>query len=103
MSTDIGQIITGAFFFGMRSCYYSTIPKGEAKLTHILRKGDIIFYRKYHKLTHNSGFIHLAEKVSPTFRTQNNRVNISTVTQWQIGKRLCIVLHPSEHGVGRKS
>ena len=28
LNTVIGQLIAGAFFFGMRSCEYSTTPKG---------------------------------------------------------------------------
>ena len=53
LNTAIGQLITGAFFFGIRSCEYSTTPKGEDKRTHILQKGDIRFYSKYRELSHN--------------------------------------------------
>ena len=66
-------------------------PKGGAKPTRILRKGSIRFYRKCHKLTHNSIRIHLVDKVSPTFSTQKNGVKNETVTQWQKGKPLCPV------------
>ena len=41
LNTDIGQLIAGAFIFGMRSCEYSNTPKGEDKRTRILQKGDI--------------------------------------------------------------
>ena len=74
LNTAIGQLITGAFFFGMRSCKYSTTPKGEDKRTRILQKGDIHFYIKLRKLSHDSGILHLADKVSPTFHTQKNGV-----------------------------
>ena len=43
LNTAIGQVTTGAFLFGIRSCEYSTTPKGEDKNTHILQKGDICF------------------------------------------------------------
>ena len=52
----------------------------EHKQTCILQKGGIEFYRKRHKLLHSIGRIHLAEKVSPAFRTQKNWVKNATVT-----------------------
>ena len=47
----------------------------------ILQKGDIHFYRKRRERSHDSGILHLADKVSPTFRTQKNGVKNATVTQ----------------------
>ena len=67
----------------MRSCEYYTITKGEDKRTCILQKGDISFYRKCRELSHDSGIFHLADKASPTLRTQKNGVKNATVTQWQ--------------------
>ena len=58
---------------------------------HILQKGDIHFYRKRRELSHNSGILHLADKVSPIFRTQKNGVKNSTVTQWRTTTTLCPV------------
>ena len=72
----------------MRSCNDSTTPKGGDKLTHILQKEDIRFYRKRRELSHNSGILHLADKVSPTFRKQKNGVKNATVTQWRTAKTL---------------
>ena len=43
LNTAIVQLIAGAFFFGMRSCNYSTTPKGEDKRTHILQRVDTRF------------------------------------------------------------
>ena len=57
----------------------------------ILSTGDIRLYGKYCKLTHNSGHIKLADKVSPTSRTQKNGVKNATVTQRRTGKLLLIV------------
>ena len=81
MNTSIGQLIIGAFFFGMRSCEYLTTLKGEDKLTFILQKGGISFYRKRRQLSHDSGILHLADKFSPTICTQKNGVKNVTVTQ----------------------
>ena len=58
---------------------------------HILQKGDIHFYRKRRELSHNSEILHLADKVSPTFRTQENGVKNATVTQWWTTTTLCPV------------
>ena len=57
----------------------------------ILQKGDIRFYRKRRELSHDSGILHLADKVSLTFCTQKNGVKNSTVTQWQTTTTLCPV------------
>ena len=46
LNTFIFQLTVGAFFFGMRSCDYSTTPKGDDKRTRILQKGDIHFLHK---------------------------------------------------------
>ena len=81
LKTAIGQLIAGAFFFGMRSCKHWTTPKGEDKCTRIIQKGDICFYRKRRELSHNSGILHLANKFSLTFLTQKNGVKNATVTQ----------------------
>ena len=91
MNTAIGQLIAGVFLFGMRSCEYSKIPKGEDKCRHILQKWDIRFYRKCREISHDSEIIHLADKVSPKFRTQKNVVKNSTATQWRTATTLCPV------------
>ena len=78
LNTAIGQLTAGAFFFRMRSCEYFTTPKGEDKGTRILQKGDIRFYRKSRDISHDSGILHLADKVSPTLRTQKNGVKNAT-------------------------
>ena len=75
----------------MWSCKYSTTPKGEDKNTRILQKGDIRFYRKHRELSHGSGILHLADKVSQTFRTQKDGVKNATGTQCQTAKTLCPV------------
>ena len=91
LNTDIAQLISDVFFFGIQSCEYSTTTKGENKRTHILHKGDIQFLRKCHELPHDSGILHLADKVSPTFRTHKNGVKNATVTQYRTSTSLCQV------------
>ena len=83
LNTAIGQLTAGEFFFVMLSFRYSSNPKGEDKITLILQKGYIRFYRERIELFHNSGILHLADKVSPTFGTQKNWVKNSTVKQWR--------------------
>ena len=97
LNTAIGQLIAGAFFFGMRPCEYSTTPKGEDKRTGILQKEGIRSYRKLRELSHDSGILHLSDKVSPIFLTQKNGVKNATVTQWWTTTTLYLVAS------GRKS
>ena len=89
MSMSISQLISGAIFLGMRSCKYLSNPKGEAKQTRILRKGDIRFYIKRCKLAHNSGCIYIEGKFSPTFGAYKNGVKNATLSQWRTVEFLC--------------
>ena len=57
----------------------------------IRQKGGIRFYRKRGEISHDSGILHLAYKVSPIFRTQKNGVKNATVTQWRTTTTLCPV------------
>ena len=59
--------------------------------TRILQKGDINLYRKLRELSNDSGILHLADKVSPTFRTQAKGVKNAAVTQWRTTTTLCPV------------
>ena len=85
-STDRRRI-----FFSMRSCEYYTTPKGEDKRTRILQKRDIRFYRNCRELSHESGILHIADKVSQTFFTQKNGVKNARATQWRTTTDLCPV------------
>ena len=91
LNTAISQLIAGAFFFDMRYCEYSKTPKREEKCTHILQKRDICFNIKCLKLSHNSGVLHLDDKVSPKLCTRKNGVKNATVTQCQTAITLCPV------------
>ena len=63
--------------------------------THTLNRG-YTFYSKCRELSHDSGILHLDDKVSLTFRTQKNGVKNGTVTQWQTSTTLCHVIIWSE-------
>ena len=43
-------------------------------------------------MSHDSGILHIADKVSPTFLTQKKGVKNATVIQWQTVTTLCLVL-----------
>ena len=79
------KILVFSFAASVRQNQFGTTRK------RILQKGDIRFYRKRRELSHNSGILHLADKVSPTFRTQKNGVKNATVTQWRTTTTLCPV------------
>ena len=65
-STRAEEILVSSFAASVQQNQFSTTRK------RILQKGDIQFYRKHRELSHNSGILHLADKVSLTFRTQKN-------------------------------
>ena len=96
LNTAIGPLIADTFFFGMRSYKYSTTPKGEDKLTRILQKEAMRFYRKRRKIPHDSGILHLADNISPTLRTQKKVSKNATVTQWRTVITFCPVCIWSE-------
>ena len=64
--------------------------KGVQTHTHPSERG-YTFYRKRRELSHDSGILHLANKVSMIFRTQENGINNATVTQWRTSTTLCPV------------
>ena len=87
----MGQLVTGAFFFGMRSCEYLTV-KGTRK-TRQLTVRDIRFFKKNIELRNkNSTFILYADTVSVTFTFQKNKKKMVTVTQPRSGKTICPVI-----------
>ena len=91
LSIAIGQLIAGAFLFGVRSFKYTTTTKRENKVTYIMQKGDTKFFIKQRKLTHSRSHINSSEKVFLTIWTQKNGVRNATATQWQTCKHLSLV------------
>lgn len=80
MHRAIGQLVTGAFFFAMRSCEYSEAI--GSRRTKTVQIGDIIFRRKGKTIdsAHESDLAK-ADTVSVTYRTQKNGDRGVTVTQ----------------------
>jgi Phage integrase family len=76
----IGQLVTGAFFFAMRSCEYS--EAGGSRRTKTVQIGDIVFRREGKTIdsAHGSALAK-ADTVSVTYRTQKNGDRGVTVTQ----------------------
>ena len=83
--TRAEEIILSSFSASVRRNQLGTTSK------RILQKGDIRFYRKCRGLSHDSGILHLADKVSLILRTQKNGVKNSIVTQWRTTTTLCPV------------
>ncbi|KAI2509947.1 hypothetical protein MHU86_4512 [Fragilaria crotonensis] len=77
----IGQLVTGAFFFAMRSCEYS--EASGSRRTKTVQIGDIVFRRNGKTIDgapHESALVN-ADTVSVTNRTQKNGDRGVTVTQ----------------------
>ena len=89
-TTTIGQLTTCAFFFAMRSCEYSTVPrKGR---TTIITRRDLQFYRNKVLLRHTDPNLYeKATTVSVTFRDQKNKQKMIMVTQHKNNTELCPV------------
>ena len=60
-------------------CLSATKPVRHNQETHPSERG-YTFYRKCRELSHDSGILHLADKVSLKLRTQKNGVKNATVT-----------------------
>ena len=85
LNTAIGQLITGAF---SSACGHASTPpllKGRTNAH------AFYLYRKRRELSHDSGILHLADKVSPAFRMHKNGVTNATVTQWRTTTTLCLL------------
>ncbi|KAI2510458.1 hypothetical protein MHU86_3878 [Fragilaria crotonensis] len=76
----IGQLVTGAFFFAMRSCEYS--EASGSRRTKTVQIGDIIFRRGGDTIESSiESVLATADTVSITYRTQKNGDRGVTVTQ----------------------
>ena len=84
-NTAIGQLIAGKFSL---ACGHAST---RLIRTHILQKGAILFYRKRREISHDSGTLHLVDKVSLKSHTHKNGVKDATVTQWRTAATLCPV------------
>ena len=88
----IGQLTTGALFFGMRSCEYLKVD-GERK-TKLLRVRNLRFYnnRKEIDKLKNTHLLFQASSVNITFESQKNGEKDESVTMHANQKELCHVL-----------
>ena len=87
----LGELISGALFFGMRSCEYS-IVKGERK-TKLLSLRNIQFFKdnkKIQRVRKNYELLQ-ASSLSITFISQKNDEKDQTITMHRNGAKLCPV------------
>ena len=87
----IGELTTGALFFGMRSCEYLQVT-GERK-TKLLRLKNIRFFiqkRELNKLSNTSSLFQ-ATTVTITFEFQKNGDKEADITMHRNNKELCPV------------
>lgn len=91
LSTAIGQLTTGALFFGMRSCEYSKVT-GDRK-TRLLRLKDIRFFKGRQELhKHANMDLRAATTVTITFRQQKNGQKDADITMHNSKSDLCPVI-----------
>jgi hypothetical protein len=83
----LATLLSGAFFFAMRSCEYLQVSGIERK-TKLLIVGDIIFHRHGLVLPHSHPSLHLSDTISIVFRFQKNDNRDEKVTQHRSGDPL---------------
>jgi hypothetical protein len=91
MDEAMGQLATGAFFFGMRSCEYLTV-KGSRKTKQLTVKEIRFFKNNVELKDKKNSLISYADTVSITFVFQKNKRKMITVTQPRSGKTICPVM-----------
>ena len=86
----LGQLATGAFFFGMRSCEYLSVRGGRKTI--ILVVSGIRFFKNNVEIKNKKDTVtQFADTVSITFIFQKNKKKNVTITQPKSGKHLCPV------------
>jgi hypothetical protein len=98
LTIALGNLITGALFFAMRSCEYSSTTKVDGlRKTKILTCENIRFFHNQGKgltlLPHTLPLevLEQADCLSICFVSQKNSENFTSVTQYRSGKELCPV------------
>ena len=90
LAAAIGQLTTGALFFGMRSCEYSRVS-GERK-TKILQLKHLRFYNNNKEIAKTKDInINEITKITITFHRQQNGTKEADITMHQSGDELCPV------------
>ena len=96
----MGQLLTGALFFAMRSCEYSSTPKQAEKKRKLLKLRNLRFFSRDEKgfmstIPHTSSLKTLssADCISITFEDQKNGEKDACITQHRAvhNKDLCPV------------
>ena len=87
----MSELLTGAFFFVLRSCEYSTVKhQGRAKR---LCLGDIQFFQNKILLSHSDPQLYdKATSMSMIFQNKKNGEKMVTISQFKNGTDLCPVL-----------
>lgn len=91
----VGQLVSGAFFFAMRSCEYTKVAGREntERRTKLLRLRNLRFFLHQRPLPLTDPQLHLATSVTITFEMQKNDERNIDITQHRTGDPLlCPVL-----------
>ena len=90
LSTAIGQLTTGALFFGMRSCEYSAVS--TARKTNILTLKDLRFFRGNREIKKSAQMdLSRATSISICFTRQKNNEKEAMITMHKTKRGLCPV------------
>ena len=87
----MGQLVCGAFFFGMRSCEYLTVT-GLRKTKRLKVKNVRFFKNNIEIIDKYSPLLQYSDTVSITFEFQKNKQKNITVSQPRSGKEICPVI-----------
>ena len=89
-TTAISQLTTGALFFGIQSCKYSSV-NGPHKIT-LLTLKDIRFFHNLREVPKSSNMKHTPiDSVTITFRRQKNGDKEADITMHKSNDQLCPV------------
>jgi hypothetical protein len=81
----LAQLDTGAVYFAMRSCEYTSVPDQNQRKTKLLCLKNFRFFTESKEISHSSPLLLLAESVAITFEDQKNGEKHETVIQQRSG------------------
>lgn len=91
LSTAIGELCVGAFFFGMRSCEYSQVS--SARKTKVLQLKHVRFFNNKQKVKKTANMnLYSITSVTITFHRQKNNTKEAKITMHRSHDELCPVL-----------
>ena len=87
----MGELTTGALFFGMRPCEY--LKTNGIRKTKLLRVKNIRFFQQKREIDkiNNTNKLFIATTVSINFESQKNNEKDDLITMHASGKELCPV------------